>query len=62
MSVKGAASFDRKHLVLFAIAHVLLGLGLAVVFENRVSVVSVNLAWVMIVVGLVYHIYSWTKR
>ena len=65
MSIQGAFSFDRHHVMLNNASHLALGFGLALVLQHYISgnaFLPVIIGWVLIAFGLLVHLVAWTRK
>jgi len=65
MSIQDAIRYDRKHIIMSNSAHVALGFGIAVLLQEYISgnaFISVWIAYILIVLGLIEHIRAWSSR
>lgn len=62
--IKDAIKFDKKHIFLSNGNHLLMGFGIAVVLQQYIgggSFIPVAIGWVLVALGLIVHIYAFTR-
>lgn len=61
---KEAVSFSRRHILLNSASHAALGFGIAELLQDYLvgdAFIAVWIAWVLVALGVIEHIYAWTR-